>query len=302
MRRAPCLAVLLTTVAAAPPLPAGDGLHPGASFVRYVDDGHGGGSMQSAVATYTNGAGVRVDLLATVHVGDVAFFRQLAQRLKGYDAVLFELVAHKGEPATEEGVNEQQRRIATEMGLENQGPRMNYDRPTFVHADLDLEDIQKRETAAHGTFKGALGEGPGLATATGTRDTAGLESVYNDLKAAKAVRPTNKKEYTRLMRRAYSRLLAFTADPAPGATYPAGMDVLVGARNAHVMDVLNEQIGKGRRHLAILYGAAHMVDLEHRLLATGYTRTNVEWTTAWTVAPDGTPTTVPVKPPAKAKR
>ncbi len=95
-------------------------------------------------------------------------------RLGGYDAVLYELVGHRGEPATEEGVNDQQRRIAADMALENQGPHMNYDRPTFVHADLDLEDIQQQEVAAHGTFKGALGDGPGIGTATSPDDVAGL--------------------------------------------------------------------------------------------------------------------------------
>lgn len=264
-------------------------------FVRYTDDGHGGGAMQTAVARYANNDGVTVDLVSTAHIGDAGFFRQLATRLKTYDAVLYELVGHRGEPATEEGVNPQQRRIAAEMSLENQGPRITYDRPTFVHADLDLEDILRREKALHGTTKGALGEGPGLASATSTRDTAGLKSVYNDLKAAKAARPTNGREYTRLMRRAYGRLLAFTADPAPGKTYPAGMEVLVGDRNQHVMSVLGEQVEKGRRHVGILFGAAHMPDMDRRLIDHGYRRTSIEWTTAWTVAPDGSPTTNPVK-------
>ena len=291
MRRT-LLPLVLALLAAAPspqPVP---------SFVRYADDGHGGGQMQAAVASYRNDdAGVTVDLLSTMHIGDAPFFRQLAKRLNGYDAVLFELVAHKGEPATEEGVNDQQKRIAADMSLENQGPHMDYDRPTFVHADLDLEDIQKQEVAAHGTFKGALGDGPGLASATGTNDTAGLRSVYADLVAAKAVAQSNPREHTRLMRRAYSRLLAATAEPAPGLTYPAGMEVLVAARDQHVMDVLGQQVADGgKRRLAILFGAAHMVDLEHRLLTHGYTRTSLTWVTAWTVAPDGTPTTRPLKP------
>ncbi len=287
---APVLALAcLSAAPAGPPV--------GASFVRFAEDGHGGGQMQTAVGSYRNDAGVTVDLISTVHIGDAAFFRQLAKRLNGYDAVLFELVAHRGEPATEEGVNDQQARIASDMSLENQGPHMNYDRPQFVHADLDLEDIQKQETAAHGTFKGALGEGPGLAAATSADDTAGVRPVYADLAAAKAVAKANPRERTRLMRRAYSRLLAVTAEPAPGSTYPAGMEVLVGARDQHVMDVLGQQVEAGKVHVAILFGAAHMVDLEHRLLSHGYARRSLTWVTAWTVAPDGTPTTRPTTQP-----
>ena len=76
------------------------------------------------------------------------------------------------------------------------------------------------------------------------------------------------------MRRAYSRLLSVTAEPAAGSTYPAGadMDVLVGSRNQHVMDVLGQQAeAKASATWPILFGAAHMVDLEHRLLTHGYT-------------------------------
>ncbi len=277
-------------------LAAAPSTRPADTFVRFADDGHGGGRMQVAVARYRGPGGVTVDLLSTVHIGEAAFFRQLARRFGGYDAVLFELVGHRGQPATEEGVNDQQARVAADMALENQGPHVNYDRPTFVHADLDLEDIQRQEVAAHGTFKGALGDGPGLASATSPDDVAGLRPVYADLVAAKAVAKSNPREHTRLMRRAYSRLLAVTAEPPPGQTYPAGMEVLVGARDRRVMDVLAQQVAAGKTHVAILFGAAHMTDLESRLLRLGYERQSLEWVTAWTVAPDGTPTTRPVQP------
>jgi hypothetical protein len=36
------------------------------------------------------------------------------------------------------------------------------------------------------------------------------------------------------------------------------------------------------------------VDLEHRLFDMGFKRESLTWQTAWTVAPDGTPTTRPV--------
>ena len=292
--------LLSIAIAAAPATrPAAD-----PSFVRFLDDGHGGGQMQVAVASYANGDGVTVDLVSTIHIGDAPFFRQLAKRLTAYDAILYELVGHKGQPAVEEGVNPQQAQIAGEMSLDNQGPHMNYDRPAYVHADLDLEDLQKQELAAHGTTKGMLGEGPGLSSAASPADTAGQVNVFRDMRAAKAAKPTNRREYTRLMRRAYARELAFEAAPAPGTTYPAGpdMDILVGNRNRHVMSVLDEQVEKGRRHVAILYGAAHMIDLESRLLAHGYRRQSLEWTTAWTVAPDGTPTTKPAGGLTKGKR
>ena len=262
------------------------------NFVRFHQDGQGGGEMQCAIATYISDDGIQVDLLSTMHIGESKFFHDLAKRLPKYDAVLYELVAPRGVPPTEEGVNEQQLRIARDCDLDNQGPHMDYERKNFVHADLLLEDIEKLEVAEHGTFKGALGDGPGIATAKSDHDTAGDKAVFADLKAAKTA--TTKERY-RLMRRAYSRLLEETARPAPGETYPPGLEVLVGARNDKVMNVLSKQISAGDKNLAILYGAAHMVDLEHRLFAKGFKRKSLVWQTTWTVAPDGSPTTQPVK-------
>ena len=84
-----------------------------------------------------------------------------------------------------------------------------------------------------------------------------------------------------------------TAEPAPGKTFPQGMDVLVGSRDDEVIRVLSSQIGDGKKNLAIFYGAGHMVDLEHRLFDMGFKRQSIVWQTAWTVAPDGTPSTRP---------
>jgi hypothetical protein len=260
------------------------------NFVRFEEDGHGGGKMQAAIGRYVNDDGVQVDLLSTMHIGDQSFFRDLAKRFPKYDSVLYELVAPRGVPPTEEGVNDQQMKLARICGLENQGPHMSYDRKNFVHADLMLEDIEKLEVAKHGTFKGALGDGPGIEAAQDENDTAGRKDIIADIRAAKIASPAEK---LRLTRRACSRLLAVTAVPGPGMTYPAGMEVLVGARDDEVIRVLSNQMNGGNKNLAIFYGAAHMVDLEHRLYDMGFKRQSITWQTAWTVAPDGTPTTQP---------
>lgn len=266
----------------APPPPPAGGAGPTSCYVRYADDGHGGGAMQAAVGHFADGDGVTVDLLATAHVGEADFFRQLSDRFPAYDAVLYELVAPRGVPPTAEGVNAQQRQFARDTGLENQGRYLTYRRKNFVHADLDLEQIKRLEIAARGTFKGALGDGP-----SAVLDPAAAADF------AAAGKAKNRLEHQRLYRRACGRELVAESQPPPGQTLPPGLEVLVGARNDEVMRVLRQQVAAGRRKLAVLYGAGHMVDLEHRLLAAGYERQSVEWVTVWTVAPDGTPTTRP---------
>ena len=91
------------------------------NFVRFDEDGHGGGKMQAAIGHYVNGDGISVDLLSTTHIGQQAFFRDLSKRFPKYDSVLYELVAPRGVPADEEGVNDQQRQIARDCDLEKPG-------------------------------------------------------------------------------------------------------------------------------------------------------------------------------------
>lgn len=81
------------------------------------------------------------------------------------------------------------------------------------------------------------------------------------------------------------------SQPTPDRHYPAGMEVIIGARNEQAMKIVAEQLAKGRRTIGVFYGAGHMPDLERRLLERGFQRRSIDWLTAWTVEPDGTPTT-----------
>jgi hypothetical protein len=64
------------------------------------------------------------------------------------------------------------------------------------------------------------------------------------------------------------RLMAqqFESLDKPGAGLPATINtVLVDDRNQAAMKVLQKEIAKGRKKIAIFYGAAHMPDFEKRL-------------------------------------
>jgi hypothetical protein len=57
--------------------------------------------------------------------------------------------------------------------------------------------------------------------------------------------------------------------------------VLVGERNRVALEVMDKQIAAGKKRLAIFYGAAHLADMEARLLKKGFKRTQTEWLKAW---------------------
>ena len=57
--------------------------------------------------------------------------------------------------------------------------------------------------------------------------------------------------------------------------------VIIGERNRHALEILEKQISAGKKHLAIFYGAAHLPDMEQRLLKKGYKLQKLDWLKAW---------------------
>jgi hypothetical protein len=64
--------------------------------------------------------------------------------------------------------------------------------------------------------------------------------------------------------------------------------VLVTERNKAALKVLSEELGKGKKKIAIFYGAAHMTDMSKRLEAMGFSPVGTRWNVAWdlTIRPD----------------
>jgi hypothetical protein len=62
--------------------------------------------------------------------------------------------------------------------------------------------------------------------------------------------------------------------------------LLIDDRNAACMKVFQQQLARGKKKIAIFYGAAHMPDFERRLIQDhGMKRQSVEWYNAWDLAP-----------------
>jgi hypothetical protein len=60
--------------------------------------------------------------------------------------------------------------------------------------------------------------------------------------------------------------------------------VLVTERNKAAIKVAKEQLAKGKKNLAIFYGAAHMNDMSKRLGEMGFEPVATRWVTAWDVS------------------
>jgi hypothetical protein len=284
------LAVLLISTAAS-------GSEP--NYVRFVEDSSGA-SLQTAVSRFQNAQGVHVDLVGAVHIADKPYFQDLNERFKHFDAVLYELV---GGPMPAQGdlkdrprdpklawIGELHSRMQKTLVLESQLEQINYHASNFVHADMTVEEFEAAKEKKNESFLGLMfkafvvqselaeqgqaSTGPGLVKL--------LEILY---------RQDSSTELKRLIGREFDSM----------ETLMAGMEsgegtVIVTERNRIALKVMNAQIAKGRKNLAIFYGAAHLPSMEKTLKEHGFKLIKTEWLKAWSLPPETPVQSAPAKP------
>jgi hypothetical protein len=256
-----------------------------ADFIRFIEE-EKSDSLQTAVVSYESPQKARVDLVGAIHIADKAYFDGLNARFKTYDAVLYELV---GPPMEERGksappkdsqklqwVGQLQAMMKDALKLHGQLEGIDYKAKNFVHADMNMTQFtqtqdQKQESFLTLYLKAMQAQKEANEKRGVSSDAAGMVMLLKIL--------TMKDSSTGL-----KRMIAREFDSVEGIM--AGMEsgdgtVLVGERNRVALEVMDKQINAGKKHLAIFYGAAHLADMEERLLKKGFKRTKTEWLTAW---------------------
>lgn len=271
--------------AAAKPPATGDD-----EWVRFLKDDAGKPvGLQTAVARYEgtppgSGGPVSVDLVGAIHVGDRSYYRDLNRRFRGYDAVLYELVAPEGTVVPRGGrvdntspLGAMQNGMKGVLALEHQLEIVDYTRPNFVHADMSPETLfatmEQRDEGLLKLYFRMVGQG----IAEQTKAAQKGESAEFDLMKAFFA-----KDRPRHMKIA----LASQLTQLEGLLTSFGGEkgsTLIHERNRTAMDVLAREIAAGnRKQLAVFYGAGHLTDMDERLRTRfGLRQTGKEWVTAW---------------------
>jgi hypothetical protein len=280
----------------------------GADWVRlnYDDRGQIVG-MQTAIIRYarpaaataaasTNGtsnskdlapADVVVDLIGAVHIADIAYYRQLNERFKQYDALLYELVAPEG-TVVERGrgtsnahpVGAMQNAIKTFLELDHQLEYVDYTQPNFVHADLSPDQFFQRMRDRKETFLQLYFRMLGQAMAQQSDMSARGDSSDFDLFTALFA-----KDRPRRLKIALAKQLSEMESLMVSFGGEQG-SVLISERNKRALEVLRTQITNGKKKFGIFYGAGHLTDMDERLRKDfGLEPTEVTWLTAWNLAP-----------------
>ena len=263
---------------------------PATKFIRVErhDDGEPK-TLQTSIVRYVPASGegdLVVDLVGVVHIGDKGYYEDLNEKFKAYDVVLYELVAPKDKaiPKRDRGENPisfMQGMTKSMLDLESQVEHIDYTKDNFVHADMSpdemAEAMQKRGedglTLALSVMADVLRQA-NVAQQKAEEEGAAPEALDP---FALLLDPQRSLKMKRMMAENFA-----AADDVEGGLGPTLHRMLIDDRNAAAMKVFQKELAKGRKKIAIFYGAAHMPDFEKRLIVDFELKpAETTWLTAW---------------------
>ena len=263
-------------------------------------------ALETAVVRYVPASGqggVTVDLIGAVHVGDKAYYEALNKQMEQYDVLLYELVAKEGTRIPKGGKREKdnplsmiQDLVKTVLDLESQTELIDYQAKNFVDADLSPEKMAEAIKE-----RGDDGLTIALSVAADLLRKQNLEEIKKGKEPPKGKKGKEDDEPDLMgmlldpnaavkLKRAMAEQFETAGDD--GGLGPTIGTILVADRNKAALKVLQKEMAKGKKKIAIFYGAAHMPDFEKRLAEDfDLKKDKTEWVTAWDLKPRrvGTP-------------
>ncbi|MDB4632148.1 hypothetical protein OAF96_01820 [bacterium] len=240
-------------------------------------------ALETSITRYSKRVGpdeLIVDLIGVVHIGEKEYYDKLNKQFEQYDAMLYELVAPEGTRVVKgqkrggfNPIGGLQNGMKSVLGLQFQLDHIEYSRKNFVHADMSPQEMSdsmtKNDESVAKMFFKAIGSSMAM---------QGSANGMSDIALMKALISGNKTELRRVMASQMSNMdqAMVMFDGKDGST-------IVKHRNTKCFKILDREIAAGKKKLAIFYGAAHLPDMEERLLGDKYKMTAGEqkWLTAW---------------------
>ncbi len=242
--------------------------------------------LETAVTRFQgrhDGQLVEVDLVGAVHVGEGEYYEQLNKLFRGYEVVLYELVAPEGThvvPGKRRGnhpVSMAQTLMKNVLNLEFQLDRVDYSVANMVHADMSPDEfshsMQERGESFFKMFLRTMGQA--MSQGQQQRTPSDMEILVALVAKDRALR------LKRLMAEQFENM----EGQLSAINGPDGSTIIT-ERNKKALQVLREQLAKGKKRLAVFYGAAHLSDMAERLEKDfGMKQQSQRWLVAWQIAP-----------------
>ncbi|MBX7071883.1 MAG: hypothetical protein K1X71_01940 [Pirellulales bacterium] len=266
----------------------------GHKFLRLTRDDDGNLiSMDTSVVSYQPAAGqpagLVVDLIGAVHIGERPYYEELNKLFADYDVVLYELVAPKGTRVPKGGrgrdahpVSMLQSGMKDMLGLESQVELIDYQKENLVHADMSPEDfaesMEKKGDNFFVLFFRMMGRSLAQQSKQQVLARDGKARQTNDADMLLALfDPNRSHKLKQIMAEQFEGM-----DGMMEAIEGPDGSTIISERNKVALAGLKEQIAAGKKRIGIFYGAGHMPDMEQRLIEDfGLRRGDERWLTAW---------------------
>lgn len=244
-------------------------------------------SMDTAVTHFRHPTrGYLVDLIGVVHVGEKDYYMRLNKLFKNYDSVLYELIADgsagrpiptQGGEASDNPLSMVQSGLANMLGLDYQLSHIDYRPKNFVHADLSPDEFHASMSKNNESFAQVLLRSLKSGGVNSPEAEKELEKVNLFGAMLNGPSPQDRVHLRRGMALLFSKpeqMIEVLEGPGGGT--------LLAARNRKALSVLQQELGRGKKRIAIFYGAAHMLDMEQRLVREfGVQFQRQTWVPAW---------------------
>ena len=251
-------------------------------YLRFEEKVKGAALEVGVIRLQHKETGALVDLMGAVHIGDAAYYQQLNKEFKAYDAVLYEMVKPaKLDPAQFQNrppssVGMMQTFMQKQLDLAYQLDEVDYTAKNFVHADMTVKQFRKRQEARGESMFKLMFKLMKEDMARRANNKKGADISSAELLRA-LLNPNRSVELKYLLARQFNEMERLTA----GLNDEKG-SVILTDRNKVALKVLARELAAGKKKLAIFYGAAHLPDLEERMVEKmGFERKATRWVTAW---------------------
>jgi hypothetical protein len=253
-------------------------------FIQYVDQPNNK-ALQVSIVRYQPrmGGDQYVDLVGAVHVGDKQYYQDLNELFKGYDAVLYELVAPEGTYIPKGGVQSEEKSVISNiqlgmkdvLGLSFQMEEVDYTQKHFVHADFNPAEFKasmdaKGESVFSMIFNVWRASVAQQLTGQATSNNFDLMMALVSSDRQNALKTLMAKELA-------------NSDGVMQALEGKEGSSIIAERNKKALQVLRTEMKSPKlKSFAIFYGAAHLSDFHRRLVEDfDMVPVTTRWVDAW---------------------
>lgn len=255
-------------------------------FLRVLKENKKPQYLQTAIAKYKGDVkknpDLQIDLIGAVHIAETSYYDDLNKRFEDYDAVLYELVA---DPETRIPETGGEGRIANPIGAMQYGMKemlkldfqlegIDYRKKNFVHADMTPQQMADSMRDRGDGVMTLLVRSMGAGMAQQASGSSGGE-----LDMLTAMFSSNR---PLALRRAMAKNFESMEKQMAALADKDGKSTLITERNAKAFEVLEKEIAKGKKKIAVFYGAGHLPDMHRRLIDDfSCSYQDAEWLNAW---------------------